>query len=95
MPQAGFNPRGEKWQLCLNIVVALPPKPPRLFYAVKIFRLELCFSLLTKTELDVVLNFVVEETKAMSLHFKNALAWSKFGYFIKQHHKAYLRQAKY
>ena len=22
--------RGRKWQLCLNIVVALPPKPPRL-----------------------------------------------------------------
>ena len=21
MPQAGFNPPGEKWQLCLNIVV--------------------------------------------------------------------------
>ena len=30
MPQAGFDPPGEKWQLCLNIVVALPPKPPRL-----------------------------------------------------------------
>ena len=30
MPQAGFDPLGEKWQLCLNIVVALPPKPPRL-----------------------------------------------------------------
>ena len=30
MPQAGFNPPGEKWQLCLNIVVASPPKPPRL-----------------------------------------------------------------
>ena len=28
MPQAGFNPLGEKWHLCLNIVVALPPKPP-------------------------------------------------------------------
>ena len=27
MPQAGFDPPGEKWQLCLNIVVALPPKP--------------------------------------------------------------------
>ena len=26
MPQAGFNPPREKWQLCLNIVVALPPK---------------------------------------------------------------------
>ena len=23
MPQAGFDPPGEKWQLCLNIVVAL------------------------------------------------------------------------
>ena len=30
MPQVGFDPQGEKWQLCLNIVVALPPKPPRL-----------------------------------------------------------------
>ena len=30
MPQAGFDPPGEKWQLCLNIVVALPPKPPQL-----------------------------------------------------------------
>ena len=30
MPQAGFDPPGEKWQLCLKIVVALPPKPPRL-----------------------------------------------------------------
>ena len=30
MPQAVFDPPGEKWQLCLNIVVALPPKPPRL-----------------------------------------------------------------
>ena len=30
MPQAGFDPPGEKWQLGLNIVVALPPKPPRL-----------------------------------------------------------------
>ena len=30
MPQAGFNPPGEKWQLCLNIVVTLPPQPPRL-----------------------------------------------------------------
>ena len=30
MPQVGFDPPGEKWQLCLNIVVALPPKPPRL-----------------------------------------------------------------
>ena len=30
MPRAGFDPLGEKWQLCLNIVVALPPKPPRL-----------------------------------------------------------------
>ena len=34
MPQAGFNPPGEKWQLCLNIVVALPPKPPRLDFIV-------------------------------------------------------------
>ena len=24
MPQAGFDPPGEKWQLCLNIVVTLP-----------------------------------------------------------------------
>ena len=30
MPQAGLDPTGEKWQLCLNIVVALPPKSPRL-----------------------------------------------------------------
>ena len=30
MPQAEFDPPGEKWQLRLNIVVALPPKPPRL-----------------------------------------------------------------
>ena len=30
MPQAGFDPPGEKWQLYLNIVVPLPPKPPRL-----------------------------------------------------------------
>ena len=30
MPQAGFDPPGEKWQLCLNIVIALTPKPPRL-----------------------------------------------------------------
>ena len=30
MPQADFNPPGEKWQRCLNIVIALPPKPPRL-----------------------------------------------------------------
>ena len=30
MPQAGFDPLGEKWQLCLNIVIALPPKPRRL-----------------------------------------------------------------
>ena len=30
MPHAGFDPPGEKWQLCWNIVVALPPKPPRL-----------------------------------------------------------------
>ena len=29
MPQAGFDPPGEKWQLCVNIVVE-PPKPPRL-----------------------------------------------------------------
>ena len=32
MPPAGFDPPGEKWQLCLYIVVALPPKPPRLDY---------------------------------------------------------------
>ena len=30
MPQAGFDPPGEKWQLCLNIVIALTRKPPRL-----------------------------------------------------------------
>ena len=30
IPQAGFDPPGEKLQLRLNIVVALPPKPPRL-----------------------------------------------------------------
>ena len=30
----GFDPlEVEKWQLCLNIVVALPPKPPRLDYS--------------------------------------------------------------
>ena len=29
IPQVGFDPPGKKWQLCLNIVVALPPKPPR------------------------------------------------------------------
>ena len=34
MPQAGFDPPGEKWQLCLNIVVALPPKPPRLDFVI-------------------------------------------------------------
>ena len=28
MPQAGFDPPGKKWQMCLTIVVALPPKPP-------------------------------------------------------------------
>ena len=28
MPQAGFDPPREKWQLCLNIVVSLPPRPP-------------------------------------------------------------------
>ena len=32
IPQAGFNPPGEKWQLCLNIAVALPPKAPWLDY---------------------------------------------------------------
>ena len=25
IPQAGFDPPGEKWPLCLNIVIALPP----------------------------------------------------------------------
>ena len=30
LPQAGLDPPGEKWQLCLNIVIALPPKPPQL-----------------------------------------------------------------
>ena len=28
MPQAGFDPQGEKCQLCLKIVIALPPKLP-------------------------------------------------------------------
>ena len=37
MPQAGFDRWGEKWQLCLNIVVALPPKPPRLDHSPSYF----------------------------------------------------------
>ena len=37
MTQAGFDPPGEKWQLCLNIVVILPPKPPRLDQCTVIF----------------------------------------------------------
>ena len=28
IPQAGFDLLGENWQLCLNLVIALPPKPP-------------------------------------------------------------------
>ena len=39
MPQAGFDPPGEKWQLCLNIVIALPPKPPRLDYTEQLLHL--------------------------------------------------------
>ena len=46
-PQAGLDPPGEKWQLGLNIVVALPPKPPRLdikFYLIGINFLEKTFT---------------------------------------------------
>ena len=30
MPEAGFNPPGEETKTCVNIVLHLPPKPPRL-----------------------------------------------------------------
>ena len=52
MPQVGFDPPGEKWQLCLNIVVALPPNPPRLgdnhVFSHQIFNWPRMFALATK-----------------------------------------------
>ena len=37
MSPTGFDPPGEKWQLCFNIVVALPPKPPQLDFTTLVF----------------------------------------------------------
>ena len=47
----GFKPPGEKWQLCLNVVAALPPKPPRLD------KLVICYAMKNSTdELKIKLN---------------------------------------
>ena len=86
MPQAGFDPPGEKWQLCLNIVVALPPKPPRLDvitgYSTKIF------SLAVESDNEYGLKTQIQR----GLEYRTSLVfrWSKVVRFSPDHSKTEL-----